>query len=91
MNATSDLLKLKGKQIKTRNLFFHFPIYIEPYSENNDNSRDSVFRTRPGSVIIEGNWKLLHYFEDHALELFNLQTDLGERNNLAKVNPKKSK
>jgi hypothetical protein len=30
-----------------------------------------------------GDWKLLEYYEDHRLELYNLREDLGEKSNLA--------
>jgi arylsulfatase A-like enzyme len=80
----------KKAKIKNRDLFFHFPIYLQKYSKGNDGSRDPLFRTRPGSVIISGNWKLHHYFEDDALELYNLENDLGEKNNLATSNPQKA-
>ena len=30
-----------------------------------------------------GDWKLLEYYEDHHLELYNLRTDLSEQTNLA--------
>jgi len=36
-------------------------------------------------------WKLHEYFEDGALELYNLDEDLGEANNLADENPRKTK
>lgn len=42
-----------------------------------------MFRTRPGSVIRKGKWKLHHYFEDGDYELYNLEDDPGEKNNLA--------
>jgi hypothetical protein len=38
-----------------------------------------------------GDWKLIEFFEDGALELYNLQQDLGEENNLAHKMPKKTK
>jgi hypothetical protein len=33
---------------------------------------------------------LHYYFEDKALELFNLKNDIGERENLIHVHPKKA-
>ncbi|WP_343329233.1 sulfatase [Polaribacter staleyi] len=81
---------IKKNALINRDLFFHFPIYLQKYSKGNDGSRDSLFRTRPGSVIVSGNWKLHHYFEDDALELYNLDNDLGEKNNLADLNPNKA-
>ncbi|MDX1564149.1 MAG: hypothetical protein R3236_02030, partial [Phycisphaeraceae bacterium] len=48
-------------------------------------------RTRPGSVVRMGDWKLHEYFEDGGLELYNLKEDVGERNNLAEKMPGKTK
>lgn len=73
-----------------RPLYWHFPVYLEAIAKDNEN-RDPKFRTRPGSVIRYGKWKLHHYFEDDAVELYNLETDLGEQNNLAKSHIQKTK
>ena len=89
VDGTSILPILKGKTIKDRSLFFHFPIYLQAYNFKIDDGRDPFFRTRPGSVIIDGDWKLHQYFENNEIELYNLKTDLGERNNLVDVNPEK--
>ena len=35
----------------------------------------------------KGDWKLLEYFEDGRIELFNLKTDLGEKTDLASARP----
>lgn len=74
-----------------RDLFFHFPIYLQAYRPETDDGRDPLFRTRPGSVIISGDWKLHEYFEDGALELYNLSQDIGERINLVTQKPDKVK
>jgi len=81
----------EGKKIDKRSLFFHFPIYLEAYNIRKDDGRDPLFRTRPGSVIINENWKLHHYFEDDGLELYNLDLDDSEAKNLSTVNKKKTK
>ena len=83
--------QLKKDTIITRDLFFHFPVYLQAYSGTEDDGRDPLFRTRPGSVVISGNWKLHEYFEDNDLELYNLQEDLGERQNLVEQYPEKTK
>ena len=72
-----------------RSLFWHFPIYLEAYNVQDNETRDSLFRTRPGSVIRKGDWKLHYYFEDDGIELYNLSDDIGERKNLATINPAK--
>ena len=54
-----------------------------------DEQRDPLFRSRPCSIIRLGDWKLHQYFEDNALELYNLREDIGEQRNLAQSNPAK--
>lgn len=93
MDALSMLDIWQGKpnaDRAARPLFFHFPFYLEAYAIGRDDSKDDLFRTRPGSVVRLGNWKLHHYFEDDDLELYDLSNDLGERINLAKSNPTKA-
>ncbi len=84
-------LLTKNKKIAERPLFWHFPIYLQGVNPQKDQARDTLFRTRPGSVIRKGNWKLHHYFEDNAFELYNLESDIGESKNLAKIYPDKVK
>ena len=85
-----SLLPLLTKQepLKQRSLYWHFPIYLQ--GGNND-TQDSIFRTRPGSAIRDGDWKLIQYFENNDMELYNLKDDLGERKNLAKAKPEKTR
>ncbi|MEQ8337581.1 MAG: sulfatase [Cyclobacteriaceae bacterium] len=77
-------------------LFWHFPAYLEAYAGLKEESRDSIFRTRPVSVIRKGDWKLLLFYEEwvldggrdqittnNAVELYNLSNDIGETNNLS--------
>jgi len=85
---------LAGKgELKREAIFWHFPGYLDrPVTRG----RDDKFRTRPVSVIRKGDWKLFLYHEEwvldggkekiesnHAVELYNLAEDIGERNNLA--------
>lgn len=73
-----------------RALFWHFPIYLQKYGKNGDDStHDRLFRTRPGSVIRFGKWKLHEYFEAGRLELYDLEQDIGERHNLAASQPER--
>jgi arylsulfatase A-like enzyme len=80
----------KNRKIKERPLFWHFPIYLEAYVSENYETRDSLFRTRPGSAVRMGDWKLHQYFEDGGLELYNLSEDIGEKANLVDSNPEKT-
>ena len=48
-------------------------------------------RTKPGSVIRDGNFKFIYYYEDERTELYNLETDPREKNDLAEKLPEKTK
>ena len=65
-----------------RALFWHFPAYLQSYARI-DGQRDILFRSRPVTVMRQGKWKLHEYFEDSALELYDLEADPGESMNLA--------
>ena len=58
-------------------LFWHYPHYYP--------------RMTPASAIRTGDWKLIHYYEDNRIELFNLKTDPAETKNLAAAQPAKTK
>lgn len=64
----------KASDNHSRPLYWHFPHY-------------HASRWRPGGAIRVGNWKLIEYFEDGAVELFNLASDPGEINDLAQQHP----
>ncbi len=80
VEGRSFLNALIGKEGSTqpnRNLFWHYPHYYPT--------------TTPVSAIRQGDWKLLEFFEDNHLELYNLKEDIGEKNNLEKESPEKAK
>jgi arylsulfatase A-like enzyme len=90
LDGKSILPILTGQgTFEKRPLFWHFPIYLEAYLKDGDRTQDPLFRTRPGSAVRMGNWKLIHYFENDDYELYNLKEDIAENNNLAKLNPEK--
>lgn len=64
-----------------RPLFWHFPGYL--------GAGQGTWRTTPVGVVRLGDWKLLEFFEDGHLELYNLREDIGETKNLASENPAK--
>jgi arylsulfatase A-like enzyme len=76
--------------IEDRALFWHFPVYLQKYGGVKDESHDPLFRTRPGSTLRQGKWKFHEYFEDGRIELYDLETDPGERANLASRYPEKA-
>jgi arylsulfatase A-like enzyme len=80
LDGVSLLPLLNNRKIADRALYWHFPIYLQG---GNEDCQDPIFRTRPGSAIRDGDWKLIHYFENNDIELYNLKYDLSEKNNLA--------
>ncbi len=90
LDGESIIPILKGTSTQLdRPLFWHFPVYLQAYNVHDNENRDSLFRTRPGSAVRYQNWKLHYYFEDKGIELYNLDEDIGERTNLAEENPAK--
>lgn len=63
------LLRNPAARLEPRDLHWHYPHYYPT--------------TSPVSAIRQGPWKLLEYFEDRHIELYNLTDDLGEQNDLA--------
>lgn len=79
-----------GSKLPDRPLFFHFPVYLQAYDFREDQGRDPLFRTRPGSVIRKGPWKLHVYYEDGKCELYRLDQDPGEQQDLSSLNADKT-
>lgn len=93
------LLLSESETTKRNQLFWHFPGYLnDPVIRG----RDSVFRTRPVTVMRKGDWKIHLYHEEwlldgdkknpdknNAVEIYNLKEDEGERVNLANTNIQK--
>ena len=61
---------LQGRTMPERPLFWHYPHYGNQGGD-------------PSSILIEGNWKLIHYWEDGRDELYNLKTDPFEKSDVS--------
>ncbi len=70
------LLKQSGK-LRRSAIYWHYPHYSNQGG-------------KPGAAIRQGDFKLIEFFEDSHVELYNLRTDIGERVNLASGMPKKT-
>ena len=79
-----DLFEMLKAENMKRDLYWHFPAYLESYLNGGKN-----FRARPYSTIHSGDWKLIYNYEDKSMELYNLKEDIGETKNLAKLNSRK--
>jgi arylsulfatase A-like enzyme len=59
-------------------LYWHYPHY---WGGN---------RVRPFGAVRAGDWKLIEFYEDMRVELYNLRDDLGEARDLARERPAKA-
>ena len=86
LDGLSIVPLLSGKGTLNRKaIFWHFPAYLEAYNE-----KQWPWRTTPAGAIRQGDWKLIEYFEEGKIELYNLKNDLSEKNDLAGSMPEKA-
>ena len=78
--SLTPLLAGEGK-INRQNLYWHFPNYINSHPDP----------ATPCGVIRHNEWKLIEYFEDGRLELFNLSNDMKETKDLSGEKPEIAK
>lgn len=81
--SLAPLFLAKSENLKRDAIFQHFPGYL--------GAGAGSWRTTPVGLIEIGDWKLMEFFEDGRLELYNLADDIGEKNNLAEKMPEKTK
>jgi arylsulfatase A-like enzyme len=58
-------------------IYWHFPHYHSPIDS-------------PYSAVRAGDWKLIHFFQDDHVELYNLKDDIGETRDLAKAHAERA-
>ena len=95
VDGQSILPLMLGKPaLENRSIFWHYPLYLAGSQYNqvvNVYGTDMPYwRATPCSVIRQGDWKLMQFFEDDSLKLFNLKKDLGEKNNLIHSEPERA-
>ena len=77
-----DGLSLKGvieekESLPERPLFWHYPHYSDPGGT-------------PAAIVMFGEYKLIEFFEDMHIELYNLAKDPSESHNLKDEMPEKA-
>ena len=70
---------LEGGNMDERPLFWHYPHY------------SGGLGGRPSGAVRRGDYKLIEFFEDDSIELYNLHNDTAEKIELAKTKPGKAK
>lgn len=73
----ADLLTGKRRRQNVP-LYWHFPHYSNHGLQS------------PGGAIRYGDYKLITYFENGTVQLFNLAKDIGEQHDIARKKPKKA-
>lgn len=79
LDGVSLMPLLKGEPLNDpgRAIFWHFPVYY------GNKQKNGVWVNTPCSAIRADDFKLIEFFEDNRLELYNLREDIGETKNLA--------
>lgn len=77
------LLKEPAVSLQRDAIYQHMPGYL--------GAGKDTWRSTPVGLIQSGDWKLMEFFEEGKLELYNLRDDLGESQNLATDQPDKAK
>jgi arylsulfatase A-like enzyme len=77
LDGVSLVPLLKRKTLNQRSLYWHYPHY--------GNQGGS-----PGAAIRMGDHKLIEFFEDEHVELYNLREDISEKHDLAAKMPRKA-
>jgi arylsulfatase A-like enzyme len=78
LDGKSIMPSIRGMKQNHRDFYLHFPHY-------------SPQRGNPGAVVRSGNFKLIHWYENDKIELFDLSSDQSESLDISKSNPKKVK
>ncbi len=78
VDGRSFVPALKGKPFDREAIFWHFPHYSNHGMQS------------PGGAIRRGDYKLLEYFENGSVQLFDLNSDPAEQHDLARTRPRKA-
>ncbi len=75
LDGMSFVPALEGQPHERGPIFWHFPHYSNHGYQS------------PNGAVRSGNHKLIEYYENGTIQLFDLEEDIGERNNLADREP----
>ncbi len=77
LDGESMVPLLRGEDVSRSPMYWHYPHY------GNQGGA-------PSAAIRAGDWKLIKWFEDGAIELYHLANDPGERYDLSALRPEKA-
>lgn len=75
-DGESIVAALRGDSLPERPLFWHYPHYSNQGGT-------------PHGAVRLGDFKLIEWYEDMSVELFDLKNDPGERRDISKLHPEK--
>lgn len=75
--SIKSLLRDPKSSLDREAIYFHYPHY------GNQGGA-------PSGAVRMGDWKLIEWFEDDSVELFNLADDIGEQKDLARDQPERT-
>lgn len=78
--SIAPILKNASVQLPERTFYWHYPL-----------DRPHFLGGRSAGSIRKGDWKMIEFFDDKHIELYNLKEDISESNNLASKFPEKIK
>jgi uncharacterized sulfatase len=74
--SLAGVLREPARPVPPRRLFWHYPHY---------------HHGRPAGAVREGRYKLLEHFDTEAVELYDLEADIGETRDLAAAEPDRAR
>lgn len=84
VDGLSMLPLLTGRgSFKRDALYWHYPHY-------SNQSVNGGHLDQPGAAIRQGDYKLIEFYQDDHVELYDLKRDLGEQNDLARSRPQQA-
>ena len=78
VDGVSFLPLLRGEAMRRGPIFWHYPHY------GNQGGT-------PGGIVREDEWKLIEFYEDDHVELYKLDEDIAEANDLASKYPERAR
>ena len=78
VDGKSFVKAMENKPYSRDAIYWHFPHYSNHGMQS------------PGGAIRKGDYKLIEYFENNSIQLFNLKNDISEQNDLSEVEPEKA-
>lgn len=94
VDGISALPLLEGDKLKSRNIFWHYPLYLgDQHSKTFPvyGTEVNYWRAVPSTAVMQDDWKLIYFYDYDSYELYSLATDIGEKNNLIEDEPQKAK